>query len=397
MGLIWKLLRQHISVLQLAGFFVANLMGMLIVLLAMQFYQDLGPVFTSEDSFIHDDYLIASKRISMMGGLTGGETSSFTSGEIEDVRKQSFVNNVAGFVASQYKVACYVGIGNVEQFGTEMFFEAVPDEFVDTDRSEWKWSEGQEEIPIILPRTYLAIYNFGFAQSHSLPKMNEGVVSQIGMTVVLRGHGMEDRMKGRVIGFSSRLNTILVPMDFMLWSNGRFAPDADTSPTRLIMSVANPTDSAITTYMKEHGYEIEEDKLDASRMTYFLKIVSAVIMSVGLLISILSFYILMLSIYLLVQKNTMKLQNLLLLGYTTSRVSLPYQLLTVFMNAAVLLIALCILLALRGWYMSMLWVMFPDMQEGRVVPTLALGFALFAIVSLINIIAVRNKINNIQH
>lgn len=397
MGLIWKLLRQHISVLQLAGFFVANLMGMLIVLLAMQFYQDLGPVFTSEDSFIHDDYLIASKRISMMGGLTGGETSSFTSGEIEDVRKQSFVNNVAGFVASQYKVACYVGIGNVEQFGTEMFFEAVPDEFVDTDRSEWKWSEGQEEIPIILPRTYLAIYNFGFAQSHSLPKMNEGVVSQIGMTVVLRGHGMEERMKGRVIGFSSRLNTILVPMDFMLWSNGRFAPDADTSPTRLIMSVANPTDSAITTYMKEHGYEIEEDKLDASRMTYFLKIVSAVIMSVGLLISILSFYILMLSIYLLVQKNTMKLQNLLLLGYTTSRVSLPYQLLTVFMNMAVLLIALGILYALRSWYMRMLWAMFPDIQEGRVVPTLALGFALFAIVSLINIIAVHNKINNIQH
>ena len=397
MGLIWKLLRQHISVLQLAGFFVANLMGMLIVLLAMQFYQDLGPVFTSEDSFIHDDYLIASKRISMMGGLTGGETSSFTSGEIEDVRKQSFVNNVAGFVASQYKVACYVGLGNVEQFGTEMFFEAVPDEFVDTDRSEWKWSEGQEEIPIILPRTYLAIYNFGFAQSHSLPKMNEGVVSQIGMTVVLRGHGMEERMKGRVIGFSSRLNTILVPMDFMLWSNGRFAPDADTSPTRLIMSVANPTDSAITTYMKEHGYEIEEDKLDASRMTYFLKIVSAVIMSVGLLISILSFYILMLSIYLLVQKNTMKLQNLLLLGYTTARVSLPYQLLTVFMNAAVLLIALCILFALRGWYMRMLWAMFPDMQEGKVMPTIILGCALFGVVSLINIIAVRNKINNIQH
>ena len=397
MGLIWKLLRQQISVLQLAGFFVANLMGMLIVLLAMQFYQDLGPVFTSEDSFIHDDYLIASKRISMMGGLTGGETSSFTSGEIEDVRKQSFVNNVAGFVASQYKVACYVGIGNVEQFGTEMFFEAVPDEFVDTDRSEWKWSEGQEEIPIILPRTYLAIYNFGFAQSHSLPKMNEGVVSQIGMTVVLRGHGMEERMKGRVIGFSSRLNTILVPMDFMLWSNGRLAPDADTSPTRLIMSVANPTDSAITTYMKEHGYEIEEDKLDASRMTYFLKIVSAVIMSVGLLISILSFYILMLSIYLLVQKNTMKLQNLLLLGYTTARVSLPYQLLTVFMNAAVLLISLCILFALRGWYMRMLWAMFPDMQEGKVMPTIILGCALFGVVSLINIIAVRNKINNIQH
>ena len=395
--MIWKLLRRHISVLQLAGFFVANLLGMLIVLLAMQFYQDLGPVFTSNDSFIHDDYLIASKRISTMGGLTGGETSSFASGEIEDVGSQPFVNKVAGFVASQYKVACYVGIDNAGQFGTEMFFEAVPDEFVDTDRNEWKWSEGQEEVPIILPRTYLAIYNFGFAQSHSLPKMNEGVVSRIGMTIVLRGHGLEQRMKGRVTGFSSRLNTILVPMDFMQWSNGRFAPDADASPTRLIMSVANPTDSSITAYMKQHGYEIEEDKLDASRMTYFLKIVSAVIMSVGLLISILSFYILMLSIYLLVQKNTVKLQNLLLLGYTTGRVSLPYQMLTVFMNAAVLLMALGILFALRGWYMRMLWAMFPDMQEGKVAPTLILGAVLFGVVSLINMVAVRNKINNIQH
>ena len=145
--------------------------------------------------------------------------------------------------------------------------------------------------------------------------------------------------------------------------------------------------------MGAHG----QAKLDASRMTYFLKIVSAVIMSVGLLISILSFYILMLSIYLLVQKNTTKLQNLLLLGYTTSRVSLPYQLLTVLMNIAVLLIALCILFALRSWYMRMLWAMFPDMQEGRVMPTLILGSALFGIVSLINIIAVRNKIKNIQH
>ena len=36
--MIWKLLRQHISVSQLAGFFLANLFGMIIVLLGVQFY-----------------------------------------------------------------------------------------------------------------------------------------------------------------------------------------------------------------------------------------------------------------------------------------------------------------------------------------------------------------------
>ena len=33
--LVWKLLRQHISIGQLAGFFLANLFGMMIVLLSV--------------------------------------------------------------------------------------------------------------------------------------------------------------------------------------------------------------------------------------------------------------------------------------------------------------------------------------------------------------------------
>ena len=47
--LVWKLLRQHISVGQLAGFFLANLFGMMIVLLSVQFYRDVLPVFTEGD------------------------------------------------------------------------------------------------------------------------------------------------------------------------------------------------------------------------------------------------------------------------------------------------------------------------------------------------------------
>ena len=48
-ALIWKLLRQHISIGQLAGFFLANLFGMMIVLLSVQFYKDIIPVFTEGD------------------------------------------------------------------------------------------------------------------------------------------------------------------------------------------------------------------------------------------------------------------------------------------------------------------------------------------------------------
>ncbi len=393
MKLVWKLLRQHISIGQFAGFFVANLLGMLIVLLSVQFYQDVIPVFTAEDGFIKNTYLIVSKRISAVSTFAG-ETTAFTPSEQDELRQQRFCKAVGAFTASQYKVYASLGMGGAN-FGTDMFFESVPSSFVDTDQSQWHFDASHTEVPIILPRSYLAIYNFGFAQSQSLPKLSEGVVSMIPMDIILRGNGRQERIKGRVIGFSSRLNTILVPEDFMQWSNQQFAPEASVAPTRLIVEVTNPTDDAIATFIQDKGYELEDDQLDAGRMTYFLKVVAGVVMAVGLLISILSFYILMLSIYLLVQKNTTKLENLLLIGYSPARVSLPYQLLTTGLNVLVLVLAFVLLLWIRHYYLHMLWAMFPQMNEGTLTMALLVGIGLCIVVSLLNMIAIRRKVQSI--
>lgn len=395
MKLVWKLLRRHISLPQLAGFFFANLLGMLIVLLSLQFYSDVKPLITAEDGFIRPDYLILNKRISALSTVGLGSSSAFTGQELDELRKQPFAKSVGVFSASQYKVACSLGLEGVAQFGTEMFFESVPDAFVDVDLKNWHFREGDEVVPIILPRTYLAIYNFGFAQSQNLPKISEGIVGMIDMVISMRGNGLDERIKGRVIGFSSRLNTILVPEDFIRWSNGRYAPEADSAPTRIILEVSNPTDDAIVKYVSQKGYELEDDKLEAGRMTFFLRITAAIVMAVGLLISLLSFYILMLSIYLLVEKNTEKMRSLLLIGYSPARVAMPYQMLTVGMNALVLLLALGLLLCIRSQYMELLWNMFPKMQDGSIGMTLLLGLGLFAMVSLINVIAVRSRINHI--
>ena len=314
MSLVWKLLRQHISIAQFAGFFFANLFGMFIVLLGLQFYNDVKPLFSQEDGFLKPEYLIVSKRISGVSMLGAGESCGFSEKEVQDITSQPFCKSVGAFTASQYRVVCSLGVKGVAQMGTEMFFESVPDKFVDTDLSQWKFDPEEGVIPIVLPRTYLAIYNFGFAQSQSLPKISEGIVGMIDMVVVLRGNGQEQRLQGKVIGFSSRLNTILVPESFIKWSNGKFAPEADLTPNRLIVEVKNPTDDAIVKYINQNNLELENDKLDAGKATYFLRVVTVLVMCIGMLISVLSFYILMLSIYLLVQKNTEKLRNLLLIG-----------------------------------------------------------------------------------
>ncbi len=390
MILVWKLLRQHISAPQLIGFFFANLLGMIIVLLSLQFYMDIKPIFSQEDGIIGNDYLIVSKR---MGAV--GTSSAFSNNEVAELQQQPFTKSVGKFTASQYKVACLVDMQGMNSFGTEMFFEAVPDEFVDADIDRWGFDADNPVVPIVVPRSYLAIYNFGFAQSRSLPKLSEGVISMVDLLVVLRGDGKEDRLRGKIVGFSSRLNTILVPQDFMDWSNERYAPNSDASPTRLILQVFNPTDDAIAKYMQERGYYIDDDKLDAGKTTYFLKVLTGLVMSVGLFISLLSFYILTLSVYLLVQKNTSKLENLLLIGYSPARVCLPYQALTIAINLAVLLLALLVLYFIRSYYMGVLWAMFPALPGSAMWQACAMGLALFFFVSVLNVLAVRNKVMNI--
>lgn len=391
MNLVWKLLRQHISIPQFVGFFFANLFGMFIVLLGFQFYHDVIPVFTADDSFMKDDFIIVSKKIGT-GTTISGRSNTFSAAEVDEMRQQSFVKSVGQFQSTNYKVDAHMGVNGTNVLNSELFFESVPDQFVDVSLSDWHYTPGEKTVPIILPRTYITMYNFGFAQSHSLPKLSEGLVGMIDFQIFIQGNGQSDAFKGKVIGFSSRLNSILVPQSFMEWSNQHYAPNVETRPNRLVMQVGNPADEHISKFIDKKGYEVEDNKLDAEKTTYFLKMMVSIVMAVGIVISILSFYILMLSIYLLVQKNSSKLENLLLIGYSPTRVARPYQLLTIGMNIGVLIIAMAILFVVRGYYMNVIETLFPQIEDGSMASAAIVGLALFLLVSICNIVIIRNKI-----
>ena len=221
MALVWKLLRQHISIPQFVGFFFANLVGMLIILLGVQFYTDTQSVYTSEDSFMKEDYLIINKEVNTIGSIVGSSTS-FSKSEIEELQQQPFVEKLGAFTASSFDVYAGFDIKGFVRFSTDMFFESVPDEFVDVHAGEWDYTEGDQKIPIILPRNYLDLYNFGYAQSRNMPTLSEGILGSIRLSIVIRSNGFRDNYEGRIVGFSNRLNTILVPQAFMQWAN----PDA---------------------------------------------------------------------------------------------------------------------------------------------------------------------------
>ncbi len=387
--LLWKLLRKHISPSQLIGFSLASLVGLTIVILAVQFHQDVKPLFNDEDSFLRKDYLIITREVSTASTVLMA-SNEFSPDDIADIEAQPWCRKVGRFSSNDYSLEATISVSG-QGMRTMMFFESLPNEFLDVTNREWKFDPNNPKIPVIISRDYLTLYNFGFAPSQGLPQASELAVSKaVNLLFTLQGNGRRQTFEGILVGFSSRLNTIVVPDDFMQWSNEQFGNGTERNPSRLIVEVNSPGDERIGKYFSEHGYQVAGDKMQQSKAQGFLNIIVSIVIIVGVIISVLAFFILMLSIYLLLQKNSKKLQDLLVLGYSPNQVSRTYINMVIYINCAVMVVSIGLMLLMRAYYLPMLKAM--DVNGGSIILALIVAVVIMSLISLGNILAIKRKV-----
>lgn len=389
--LVFRLLYRHISPWQLAGFFLANLLGLCIVLSGWQFFRDVMPVMTAGDSFMKPEYAVVSKRVSALG-LLGRQRQGFSEAEQQDLAAQPFAASVAPFTPARYGVYAALESPTGMAMGTEMFFESLPDRYIDADLSRWHYEPGKGELPVILPRSYLNLYNFGYAQARGLPTLTEGMAGMARIRFTLSGTAGTMQLTGRVVAFSNRLNTILVPQQFMDESNRRLSPDTVAQPARLVVSLKRPADERFAQYLQAHNLEAEASAADGGRMAWLMRLTISLVMGVGLVICALAFYVLLLSILLLLQKHTERIRTLLLIGYSPAQVAWPFHLLcwVLHLTSAVLAVTGTVLLR-RVWAAS-LSTLYPQWEPASLWPTLVVAVALVVLTSILYYRAVRRKV-----
>lgn len=389
-----SLLLRNISFPQILAFFVANLLGLFLLLLAVQLYSDMKPLFMGDEGVLKSEYVVVTKEVSLLSNLDDAALA-FDENEVNDIKLQPFVETLGEFVPSEFSVTAAIQVpGTDQQFSTQMFFESVPDEFVDVDKKKWAYEVG-DEIPIVLPRNYLNLYNFGFAQTKGLPKITEGIISSLPIHIFVsdkNGYANQEHHIAHVVGFSNRLNTILVPSAFIKVMNSRFTPQGTNNPSRLILKISNPADKRVSEYFKNHELVLETDNMESSKLSWVFQTVIICVIALGGIVCVIAFYMLMLSIYLLVQKNKEKLKTLLLLGYTESQVATPYIMLSVVMNILVAILAIIVLLVVRAQYLDFITEIYPNLDAGSVLPTLVVCALTLLVIALLNVIIIRKKV-----
>lgn len=396
MRLLWNLLRSNVSVGQLVGFFLADFIGLAIVLFGACLYWDITPLLKGENKVFNPNYIIAYKPVSELSVLTGAR-DSFSEEEIADLQAQDFVKSVGSFTPASFSV--YASI-DASSFGmklsTELFFESVEDAFLDTVPLEWDCPVPCDTIPVIVPRDYINLYNFGFSQGAGLPAISENIIRDVCFEVALSGDRRISHFVGRIVGFSDRLNTILIPQKVMDWANGYLSySNRPTQPSRLIVEVANPADSRIHDYFDEHDYYYNTDSADSGRAGWLLGLLVSVVMGVGLVISLLACYILILSVSLLLHKNSDKLRDLKLIGCSTKMVALPYQILAAGVNLASFLIAVVVALFVRSLYISAMTEHVPDYESVSIALPMLGVLAFVLAVTLMHVLSIRSRIKKL--
>jgi len=387
--MVWRLLRRNISVWQTAGYALSNFVGLSIVLCALKFYCDVRSGEQGEDPYVTRDYIVISKKVSGIGGLLGAD-NGFSPDEISEIAGQPWSRRVGEFTSADFNVSASLDMGG-RGMSTSLFLESVPDEFFDITPSGWSFDpESDNAVPIIISKDYLTLYNYGYAASAGVPQISEGVVGMVPIRLSVSGNGKQKWLKARVVGFSSRLNTIAVPDRFMDWANSQFGEGKPMNPGRLIIETVSPGNPKIEDFLKSHGYEAAGDKGASGKAAYFLSVSTAVVAGIGAVICLLAFGILMLSVWLLLQKNRDKLHSLMLLGYTPASVSRYYFIIVGAVNFVVLVGAVLVMLSV-----SVLWRAPLDalgMSGASPLAAIGTGVAVMVAVTAINFVAITSKV-----
>jgi hypothetical protein len=433
------------------------LLGSSLLILAFQLYQDSNRFF--EEQVSPSNFFTLNKKI--QGGALvnmGKGEKTFTQDELNQIEKMDGVMRTGGFTRNKFPLTLYiwpsgkVGLGAAAK--TDLFFESIPDEFLDFIPKEWNWDENSSTVPIIVPKFYLDLWNFGLAPSRvEYPTLSNEAATGMPIELFI-GNNREVTLEGRFVAFSKRINSVLVPESFLSQANEKYGkPDAgqyfflwkdgavdgpprtlgflqglteeqkqngeaspisspaekkpileilevqtsDTHlPSRIIVQIEGSPSDAFVAELGAKGYEINREFPEQDLVKKITNIVFLGMAIIGVLFSISSIATFATSFRLLVTQVSEPATNLLLLGFSSDSLTKLFFRRFVLIFAPVFLLALALGAGLQYELCKIGKNVGIEVESGLSIPTFVFAFAYCIVFLVINRMTIEKSVKKLS-
>jgi hypothetical protein len=316
-----KLLSQTQNPLQLTGGILGTFTGILLILVATQIYFEYLNLTASSINQFGKEYIIINKKVTGLNTISGN-VSTFRDSDISKIKKLSSVRHIGYFTVNKFSIFAELSMGGRPTgIKTELFFEAVDDRFLDVIPEKWGWKPQQEFIPMLLPADYINLYNFTFAPARGLPLISPNTIKLASFRLKLTGDKGYQNYIGKVVGYSQRLNSILVPKSFIEYSNAELTDNIEAEKkSRIIIEVDQGKTPEIVKLIKENNWETNESKMMSSKFALLLEMILLVIIALGILTLFVAFFSTILYLLLTMNRAKYEIQTLLVLGVPSQHI-----------------------------------------------------------------------------
>jgi hypothetical protein len=293
--------------------------GVLLLLCSIQMFINIQSLLGGENQRKEGyDFISISKTITneTMGQL---EKNLFNENDIKEISSKPFIQGVSPLVANRFRVQ--LSAGDIIPFSTDMFLETLDNNFIDTVPPNFSWKEGQDYIPIVFSSDFLEIYNV-FAPGYGLPQLSEQTASQVMVYITCYGaNGLQQTFRGSIVALSDRVNSIIVPKNFLDWANNKFGNVHDVKASRLYIKTKDANNPDFLSYLQQKNYKVNKDKTKFGRVKQVLQGIFSGLGIFGLLVVILALMLFSFYLQLMIARSKDNLQLLLMLGYSPNWLS----------------------------------------------------------------------------
>lgn len=290
--------------------------GVLLLLCSLQMFVNIQQMLkrnsVRKNGF---DYISVSKLIT---NDNMGKDNRFDANDIAELKAQSFISDAAPLIPNQFKVVA--NAGETIPFSSDIFIEALDNDFIDTVPQTFTWSEGQETVPVIFASDFLEMYNV-FAPSWDLPQLSPETASNV--NIFLRAEGALDTQvfRANIVAFSDRVNSILVPKNFLEWANKTMAGADSVKSSRVFIKTADANNSDLLKFLDQKHYRVNKEKTMFGRSKQILQGIITGLGVFGLLVIMLALMLFSFYLQLVIARSKDNLQLLLTIGYSPSWLS----------------------------------------------------------------------------